>query len=242
MSVDPDRRIRSLTPFMAILTLTTGVVEAVSVLQLGPVFTATQTGSLLFLAFGLAGQGGLSVVAPVVSIGAFAVGAVIGARMDVRLDAHRHRWFIIALVTEGLLIALAALAGWGVVPSEGAPSARHSVVIALLALPMGIRNVTALRINIPDMPTTVVTRGMTALLSGSALGHDPALGYGSGAVRRRSASVLAMFVGGLIGAYLVRLGWSVTAVLLPVAAVVLVLAAVHSLTPPPGMKPPPEAR
>ncbi|MEU8522940.1 YoaK family protein [Streptomyces sp. NBC_01216] len=227
MDTDANQRIRILAPFMAVLTLTTGVVEAVSVLQLGPVFTAAQTGSLLFLAFGLVGVGGLSVLAPAVSVGTFAAGAVIAARIDARLGAHRHRWFVTALVTEGLLIALAGFVGWGLAPSHGAPSARHAVVIGLLALAMGIRNVTALRINIPEMPTTVVTRGMTALLSGSVLGRDPALSTGSASVHRRAVSLAAMFGGGLLGASLIHLGWPVPGVLLPVAVVVLLLAAVH---------------
>ncbi|MBT2481565.1 DUF1275 domain-containing protein [Streptomyces sp. ISL-94] len=49
----------SLTGLMITLTAVTGLIEAVSLLALGPVFTAIQTGNVLFLAFGLAREGNL---------------------------------------------------------------------------------------------------------------------------------------------------------------------------------------
>ena len=49
------------------LTFTTGLVDAVSYLGLGHVFTANQTGNIVLLAAGIAGTGNLSVVAPLVS-------------------------------------------------------------------------------------------------------------------------------------------------------------------------------
>lgn len=61
---------------------------------------------------------------------------------------------------------------------------------------------------------------MTAFLGGSALGHDSAFGYGTGAWGRRAWAVAAMFTGGLTGALLVRAGLTVNWLLLPAAAVV----------------------
>ncbi len=46
------------TSRMTLLTLSTGAIEAVSFLALGPVFIAMQTGNVLFLAFTAAGRGG----------------------------------------------------------------------------------------------------------------------------------------------------------------------------------------
>lgn len=57
------------------LTFSTGVVDAVSYLALGRVFTANMTGNVVLLGFGIAGGDGLPVVAPMVSLGAFLVGA-----------------------------------------------------------------------------------------------------------------------------------------------------------------------
>ena len=58
---------------LLVLTFTTGLVDAVSYLGLGRVFTANMTGNIVFLGFGIAGSGGLPVVAPLVSLGAFLV-------------------------------------------------------------------------------------------------------------------------------------------------------------------------
>ncbi|QGV82541.1 DUF1275 domain-containing protein [Streptomyces ficellus] len=203
------------------------MIEAVSLLALGPVFTAMQTGDVLFLAFGAVGEGGLSLSAPVASLSAFAVGTAVGARMETRLQSHRHRWFRLALAVEAGLICVAALTAWDLPRSGGVPTARHVAATAVLALAMGIRGVTAMRVAVPDVPTTLVTRTMTAMIGGSVVGHDAALGYGKRAGLRRVASILAMFAGGVIGALLLRAGRSATVVLFAAAAMVVAVAVLH---------------
>src|SRR5256885_7491834 len=71
------------------LTFTTGLVDAVSYLGLGRVFTANMTGNVVLLEFGIAGAAGLPVVAPVVSLVFFLVGAGIGGLLVKRMQ-HRH--------------------------------------------------------------------------------------------------------------------------------------------------------
>ena len=44
---------------LLVLTFTTGLVDAVSYLALGRVFTANMTGNVVLLGFGIAGSGGL---------------------------------------------------------------------------------------------------------------------------------------------------------------------------------------
>ncbi|MGP8302857.1 YoaK family protein [Streptomyces inhibens] len=214
----------ALTVIMVCLTVATGVLDAVSFLTLGHVFTANQTGNLLFLGFGIAGQGGLSVVATAVSIGAFALGAVLGARLESTLAVRRHQWFPVALATEATLLAVAAAAAWESGPAEGLPPGRRWAVIGLMALAMGMRNVTAMRVASPDLTTTVQTRVMTALVSGSPLGHDKRLGYGTHAAGRRLISVGSMFSGGLLGAGMLGAGARPTLVILLVAACVAATA------------------
>ncbi|MBD3578075.1 DUF1275 domain-containing protein [Streptomyces sp. KD18] len=212
---------------MVVLTLTTGLVEAASLLALGPVFTAMQTGNVLFFAFGLAGEGGLSVVAPATSLGAFVAGAVAGARLETRLEADRHRWFVLSLVAEAVLVGAAAVAVWGVAAVHRAPTGRHLAAVGLLSAAMGIRNVTSLRLQVPDLPTTLVTRAMTALLAGSPLGRDSFLARGTAATARRAASVGAMFAGGLAGALWIHADRPVSGLLLLTAGTLLVVAAAY---------------
>src|SRR5256885_14455377 len=71
------------------LTFTTGLVDAVSYLGLGRVFTANMTGNIVLLGFGVAGAGGLPVLAPLISLGAFVVGAAAGGALAKRMgDRH----------------------------------------------------------------------------------------------------------------------------------------------------------
>jgi uncharacterized membrane protein YoaK (UPF0700 family) len=73
------------------------------------------------------------------------------------------------------------------------------IVIALLALAMGIRSATVRRIGVPDLTTTVLTMTLTALAADSPL----AGGSGSGSTRR-IAAVAAMLSGALVGALLLK--------------------------------------
>ncbi|MGW0748500.1 YoaK family protein [Streptomyces sp. NPDC002587] len=221
----------SLTWLMIVLTAVTGLIEAVSLLALGPVFTATQTGNVLFLAFGLARQGNLPALSAAASLAAFGLGAVWGARMESAAEARGRRWAELGLYVEASLILAGAAAGWGVAPQYGHPSAGHLAVTGILATAMGIRTVTAMRVNVPGVPTTLITRSFTALIGSSALGRDSAFGYGTGAWARRAGAVLAMFAGGLTGALLVGSGWTVGALLLPAAAVVLAVGLSHRVLP-----------
>lgn len=215
-----------LTVIMVGLTVATGVLDAVSFLTLGQVFTATQTGNLLFLGFGIAGQGGLPIVATIVSLGAFVLGAALGARLESTLASRRRQWFPTALVAEAVLLAGAAVAAWQSSSAPGLPPGRRYLVVGLMAVAMGMRNVTAIRVASPDLTTTVETRAMTALVSGSPLGRDKRLGYGTHAGARRLISVGAMFAGGLLGAGLIGLGTRPTLVILLVAVYVAATALV----------------
>src|SRR3954451_385315 len=84
----PDDQ-RPLTRALLVLTFTTGLVDAVSYLGLGRVFAANMTGNVVLLGFGIAGSGGLPVVAPLVSLTAFLAGSAAGGVQGARL-ADRH--------------------------------------------------------------------------------------------------------------------------------------------------------
>ncbi len=118
-----------LTRALLVLTFTTGLVDGVSYLGLGHVFTANMTGNIVFLGFGLAGGTGLPVVAPIVSLLAFLVGAGAGGVLAVRL-ADRHPVHIgIALGIEVTLLAIAAMLVGALV---GALELKVSLVVPLI--------------------------------------------------------------------------------------------------------------
>lgn len=66
---------RSLLTTLIVLTAVSGLVDAVSYLGLGHVFTANMTGNVVLLGFAAAGASGFSATACLTSLGAFLVGA-----------------------------------------------------------------------------------------------------------------------------------------------------------------------
>jgi uncharacterized membrane protein YoaK (UPF0700 family) len=91
------------------------------------------------------------------------------------------------------------------------------VVIAMLALAMGVRNATVRRLAVPDLTTTVLTTTLTGLAADSRL----AGGSGKGSARR-IAAVLAMLTGALAGALLLKV--SIVPPLLAAAGIALLAA------------------
>jgi uncharacterized membrane protein YoaK (UPF0700 family) len=164
------------------------------------------TGNIVFLGFGIAGSGGLPVVAPLVSLGSFLVGAGAGGVLATRM-AERHAGHMArALSIEVSLIAFATVLAIAIDIQPNDLSG--DLVIASLALAMGVRNATVRRLGVPDLTTTVLTMTLTGLAADS----QPAGGSGEGSVRR-IAAVLAMFTGALAGALLLK-----TSLVLPLLA------------------------
>jgi len=188
-----------LPPLLLAFTVTTGMIDAVSVLGLGRVFTANMTGNIVFLGFALAGVAEFSARRSLAALGTFIVGAVVGGSLGVRLDANRRRWLLVVAVIEAAILSAAALAAGGYDSARLAPVERLSALIGLTAFAMGIRNATARRLAVPDLTTTVLTLTLTGLGADSSLagGTNPRW-------RRRVASVAAMLLGAIIGAFLVR--------------------------------------
>ncbi|WP_046471182.1 YoaK family protein [Allosalinactinospora lopnorensis] len=187
---------------VALITLTaiTGVVDAVSYLGLGGVFTAFMTGNLLFLGFAAAG-GGLEPAASLTALAAFVLGASVGSRIGAAMAAERRRWLLTSAATVSVLITAAALCGLGLQPVAESPSPRHYAVIALTAAAMGVRSATVRRLGAP-LNTTLVTFTLVSLLMDSSLGK----GTGHPEQKHRLLAVIAVFVGGAIGTLLLQVG------------------------------------
>jgi uncharacterized membrane protein YoaK (UPF0700 family) len=187
----------------------------VSYLGLGKVFTANMTGNVVLLGFGVAGAAGLPVLAPIVSLATFIVGSIAGGALAARFAERSVRHLEWALAGEVAFIAAAAvIAGVGTVVVGGAVS---YVLIALLAFAMGLRNATVRRLGVPDLTTTVLTMTVTAFSSDLARGAVS----GEDSIRRLSA-IVAMFLGALVGALLLK---SSPALPLAVAAGLALLSA-----------------
>ncbi len=203
---------------LLVLTFTTGLVDAVSYLGLGRVFTANMTGNVVLLGFGIAGSGGLPVLAPLISLGAFLVGAEAGGVLARRVGEQHRAHVTRALGAEVSLIAVAAIlaAAFDIKPDAFSGDA----LIALLAVAMGLRDATVRRFGVADLTTTVLTMTLTGLAADSRL----AGGSGKGGARR-TAAALAMLLGAIAGALLLKT--SLAPPLFIAAALALVIGAAY---------------
>jgi uncharacterized membrane protein YoaK (UPF0700 family) len=213
---EPGTRGLRLVPVLLAMTVISGIVDAVSYLGLGHVFTANMTGNVVVLGFAAAGAPGFSTPHAVVSLGAFLVGAVAGGRAGRRYGRESRRaWTRMTLWVEAVLLGASSAIAFA------APHATAAYpLIAVTALTMGVRNATVRKLGVTDLTTTTV---LTTTLTG--LASDSRLGGGSGRrTPRRAASVTSLLAGAVLGGWLVihhGLGWPllITAVTTAVLAV-----------------------
>ncbi|MDH6610394.1 uncharacterized membrane protein YoaK (UPF0700 family) [Streptomyces sp. SAI-208] len=192
---DPEARGLRLVAVLLVLTVVSGLIDAVSYLGLEHVFTANMTGNVVVLGFAAAGAPGFSVAHTLTSLGSFVVGAVAGGRVAVRLGSgSRRTWARLTLAAEAVLLGVSAVVAFA------APGATATVytLIAVTAFAMGLRNATVRKLGVPDLTTTVLTMTLTGLAADSRAGGGP--GTRS---PRRTASVVAMVAGAALGAWLV---------------------------------------
>lgn len=209
------------------LTGVTGLVDAISFLGLGHIFTANMTGNVVLRAFALAGAPGPSIARSLTSLVAFLVGAALGGRLGVAMASiSRRRRLLTGAVSEAVLLLAAALVAIGFDIESAASPSRLYAVIVLMAVAMGLRNATVRRLAVADLTTTVLTLTLTAVAADSTLagGDNPRLG-------RRVASVSLMFAGAAIGTLLLPLGLALPLVVS--AACVLAAMAAYAAVPPP---------
>jgi uncharacterized membrane protein YoaK (UPF0700 family) len=204
-----------------VLTVTTGLVDAVSVLGLGRVFTANMTGNVVFLGFAAVGVPGFSVARAVMALAGFVVGAMLGGRLGVAMASMAHRrWLLTVAVVEAGCFFVAAWVSRGYDLVTLTPMPTLYALILLTAVAMGLRNATVRRLAVPDLTTTVLTLTLTGIAADSTLagGHNPRLG-------RRLGAVLAIFAGSAVGAVLVSLGGLAPPLVVTGACILLVTVA-----------------
>jgi uncharacterized membrane protein YoaK (UPF0700 family) len=182
---------------LLLMTFATGLVDAVSVLELGHVFVANMTGNVVFLGFWLAPHTIVDVTAALVSLASFVTGAVLGGRLARHLDREIRHWLAVTLCIEVVMLGtLSILAGTGVLDYRD-----HTklILIAGLAVTFGIQNSTARQFGIQELSTTVLTTTI------SGIGFDSRLAGGTGEREKlRFGVVIAILAGASLGATLTR--------------------------------------
>jgi uncharacterized membrane protein YoaK (UPF0700 family) len=184
------------------LTFTTGLIDALSFIALGRVFTANMTGNIVFLAFAIAGVQGLSAAGSAVSLLAFMAGAVCGGRFNVHHSGRTQARLLknASFIEAVLLLAAAIFAFITGSKTEITTTATYGLIV-ITALAMGLRNAVVRKLAVPDVTTTVLTLTVTGIASDSSLagGTNPRW-------KTRLASIVTMFAGAVTGALLLRYG------------------------------------
>src|SRR6267142_2938512 len=158
------------------MTAVTGLVDAVSFLSLGRVFTANMTGNVVILAFATARVPGLSIAYSLTALLSFLVGAIFGGRIMARAGADSQiRFAAQAFLLEDVFLFAASLCTIGYRRDLLEHSFRPFALIALTALAMGTRNAAVRKLAIPDLTTTVLTLTITGIGADSSIanGNNP---------------------------------------------------------------------
>lgn len=186
-----------------VFTFVTGLLDAVTYLGLGHVFAANQTGNVIVLGFALVGAGQISVTGALASFASFVVGAAFSGWATLRLERAISSSTRFMFALEAALLAIAA------VLSIMSP-VLATLVVAILAFAMGMRNATLQHIGLGTVSTTVLTTTLANLA-----GHGFMRGNWQ-VVRPRLGAVVAMLLGAVSGALLLQYG---TLAVLSLAAV-----------------------
>jgi uncharacterized membrane protein YoaK (UPF0700 family) len=194
-SLVTDPRHGPLPALLLLLTATTGVVDAVSILSLGRVFVANMTGNVVFVGFALVGAPGFSLAASLFALAGFLVGAFGGGAVISRLKLNRVRLLRDAVATEvaAVAVALVVAAAAGTPVGHGPADA----MAAVLAVALGLQNAVVRRLAVSDLTTTVLTMTLTGIAADVRTS-------GRVVVVRRLLAVVAMLAGAVCGALLVR--------------------------------------
>jgi uncharacterized membrane protein YoaK (UPF0700 family) len=182
------------------MTAVTGIVDAVTFLALGHVFTANMTGNILFLGFAIGGAAGLSVSGSLLALICFAVGAILGGWMTRKMiPKDSGATLAHALVIETVFFFFAAAVSIGFTAPYADQKQQVFSVIALTAVAMGLRNSVVRKLAIPDLTTTVLTLTIAGLAADSSLagGDNPRW-------QRRATAILAILAGAAAGAAMLR--------------------------------------
>jgi uncharacterized membrane protein YoaK (UPF0700 family) len=151
---------------LLVLTCAAGLVDAISYLEMGHVFTAMMTGNTVLLALAI-GQGELvAALRSTLALGAFSVGAAGGAMVLLRGHA-RGKWP--PIVTATLALEAVVLGVFGVVwhVNWAAPRA-HAVTLVLIGLSglaMGIQAAAVRHLGVPGVASTYITGTLTSLMA-----------------------------------------------------------------------------
>jgi uncharacterized membrane protein YoaK (UPF0700 family) len=186
------------------LSFSTGIYEAICFLSLGKVFTAFQTGDIVFLGLGVAGTrppAGANPVTAIISLAAFAAGAALAmpilkafdGNQEIRDSEVRLPWPRRVSITLGIALVVQAgfLAAW---MTTSSPIHLAYILVALSAFAMGLQMNAIRALHVPGISTTAFTATFISLASGIATRSLRAA-----SAWRLTATMVSMAAGAFLG-------------------------------------------
>ncbi len=178
-----------------------GTVDIISFSKLGGVFASAMTGNLAFLGLYLARFSFASAIGSAIALLGFVAGAAAGHLLTRGKDRTASLQTLLSIETA--LLAAACIL-W--LPTRHANfSLTADLLIALLAISMGLQSIVGKKINLSNIPTVVFTSTLTNLVIGiaeMAASGKPELGADT---KRQIKSFLLYFAGALCAGFLVFL-------------------------------------
>ncbi len=177
------------------LTFAAGVVDAVSYLGLGQIFTANMTGNVVFLALAVGERSLLTALHSVGALIGFSLGAILAGRVLAQArPAETWPRHVTWLLWGEFACMLAFAALWASANGEPGQSPLY-ILIGLSSFGMGLQNAAARHLAVPGLTTSVITMALTGFMV-----DLPALGISGPRQQRALRGVIALFSGAAVGA------------------------------------------
>ncbi|KAF2123171.1 hypothetical protein BDV96DRAFT_626911 [Lophiotrema nucula] len=199
---------------LLVSVLVTGLLDAATYNQWG-VFVGVQTGNTIILALATAGlpeNRRHSFVPYLTSLASFLVGAYVTFLVSRHVNKHSRIFLTSVFLVQGLLLCLTATLGSvDFVPRgpEGTASEfanmRMLISLPILAFHFGMQMASSRILGFMELPTIMITAGY-----GDLMGDPDLFSLRWDAMRaRRMGSVVLMLAGGIVGAWIKKLGCGV---------------------------------
>jgi uncharacterized membrane protein YoaK (UPF0700 family) len=183
-----------------LLTVNSGVTDAVGFLALGGAFTSVMTGNLVLLGLASSRADSQLVTYTGTAIACYIFGCVLGARVAGSSDRAQHHWptpVTRALTVEFALFCAYAVVWWST-GSDPAGLVRLSM-LAISAIALGVQSSAVQRFGVSGLSTTYMTGTLTSAIINLTTGKG--LRAAQGGLQLLAGLIAGAVIGGVVLRY-----------------------------------------
>lgn len=191
----PMKDVKTRDALVVILTLVTGITDAIGFTRLGGVFTSVMTGNMVLLGISAAKEDGAVAIHTAIAFAGYVIGSFAGARISPHSSNKAHLWprtMTRALIAEFVVFGVFAVV-WET--TGQAPSGHlQLLLLGTNALALGIQSAAVIRLGVSGLSTTYLTGTLTTVVVNfTTTGRLKGQG-------RSSAILIALIAGAALGA------------------------------------------